>query len=290
MPASLARVRWQSYEEHAWPSALRGLFRSNCRTIAWLSLFIVGLTVALTVGIVPAEALFRPHHGPGAFYAVIPWGAMAGLAGTTLGWSVLALAMGARSFWRATGGGTPRALGRALGDALALRNLGGGGIGCAEGENGFSPWRRRFHHALFYGIGLCAAATAVATVYDHVFGWEAPYSRFSVPVVLGSLGGLGMVIGAIGLLHLKDRADRAPTAVELQGADRAFLHLLWLTATSGLALMALRGTAAMGLLLAVHLGTVLAVFVALPYSRFVHSVYRVSALVHAAMEGGRVER
>ena len=45
------------------------------------------------------------------------------------------------------------------------------------------------------------------------------------------------------------------------------------------------------MLLAVHLGVVLALFLTLPYGKFMHAVYRVAALVHAAREaGGETER
>jgi citrate/tricarballylate utilization protein len=49
-----------------------------------------------------------------------------------------------------------------------------------------------FHHATFYGFVLCFASTAIAALY-HVLGLEAPYAVASVPVVLGTLGGIGVV-------------------------------------------------------------------------------------------------
>jgi citrate/tricarballylate utilization protein len=55
-------------------------------------------------------------------------------------------------------------------------------------------------------------------------------------------------------------------------------------AATGLLLLALRDSAAMGVLLAVHLGFVVALFLVLPYSKFVHGIYRLGALVHYAAE------
>ena len=100
-------------------------------------------------------------------------------------------------------------------------------------------------------------------------------------VVLGTLGGLGLLAGPAGLLWLKPQAGPAV------GGDSAFAVLLLLTSLSGLVLLVLRATPAMGVLLAVHLGIVLGLFLALPYSRFVHALYRSAALLRYALERRR---
>ncbi len=46
----------------------------------------------------------------------------------------------------------------------------------------------------------------------------------------------------------------------------------------------MRATGAMGTVLAVHLGLILALFVTMPYSKFVHGVYRTGALIRHAIE------
>jgi citrate/tricarballylate utilization protein len=71
------------------------------------------------------------------------------------------------------------------------------------------------------------------------------------------------------------------------GADYALLMLLLLTTVTGLLLLALRDTGAMAILLAIHLGVVLALFIALPYSKFVHGIYRSVALLKSAVERRR---
>jgi citrate/tricarballylate utilization protein len=60
--------------------------------------------------------------------------------------------------------------------------------------------------------------------------------------------------------------------------------LLFLVAATGLLLLALRETPAMALLLAVHLGLVLALLLLLPYSKFVHGLYRGLALLRDRRE------
>ena len=83
---------------------------------------------------------------------------------------------------------------------------------------------------------------------------------------------------------MKIGADPAPAAQELLGAGTGLLVLLGLASLTGLALLAWRDTGAMGILLAIHLGAVLALFVVLPYSKFVHGIYRLAALIRYAME------
>ena len=66
--------------------------------------------------------------------------------------------------------------------------------------------------------------------------------------------------------------------------DYSFLILLFLISFTGLVLLGFKETSAMGLLLIIHLGFVFALFVILPYSKFVHSIYRFAALVRFHIE------
>ncbi|MBI3992141.1 MAG: tricarballylate utilization 4Fe-4S protein TcuB [Candidatus Lambdaproteobacteria bacterium] len=287
LPRTFAELRQVTWVEHAWPRAGARLFARNGLVVALAAALGVALVLLLTMALQPADVLFGVHRAPGAFYVVIPMAAMVAVAGVTFGFALLAMLATVVRFWRATGsGGLPRGrpLLRALGDVLTLRNLGGGGQGCNDVDEGFSQTRRWLHHCLFYGFGLCFASTTVAAGYEHLLGLRAPYPFWSWPVVLGTLGGLGMVIGTIGLFALKLAGDAAPRAPRLLGADVALLALLGMTAATGLVLLALRATGAMGVLLAVHLGFVLALFLAMPYSRFMHGAFRAAALLRNAME------
>ena len=144
--------------------------------------------------------------------------------------------------------------------------------------------RRTFHHLTFYGFLLCFASTSVATAYHYFLGREAPYPWWDLPVVLGTAGGIGLLIGTAGLLF--DKLQRDPDLVDAPrlGMEAAFTVMLLLTSLTGLGLLVLRDTAAMGLLLAVHLGVVFALFITLPYSKFVHGIYRWVALLRYARE------
>jgi len=102
--------------------------------------------------------------------------------------------------------------------------------------------------------------------------------------VLGTLGGIGLLIGPAGLLAEKAKRDPALVDQKRAGMDVAFIVMLFLTGLSGMALLLLRDTAAMGPLLALHLGFVFALFITMPYGKFVHGLYRYAALVRYARE------
>jgi len=172
-------------------------------------------------------------------------------------------------------------------EVLRLEYLDGAGWGCSYPGDESSQLRRWFHHSTFYGFMLCFAATTLGAIYHYVFGWHAPHGFTSLPVILGTSGGIGLLIGPGGLLALKLRRNRDITDEKQCGIDTAFLMLLLLTSFSGLLLLVLRETALMGLLLVIHLGIVMALFLTLPYGKFVHSIYRFAAIAKYALERQR---
>jgi citrate/tricarballylate utilization protein len=266
------------------PKALAEVRSLSWKERPWLALAIFVTVVALTVVLVPWGTLTARHSGEGAFYAVIPWATMTAAALAPFLFGTALVGVRVARFWRALsrpddlrrdGSSAWRAIPLAIRDAASLRNLEGGGIPCER-----SIARRFLHHALAYGFLLCFAATCTATLYHHGFGWLAPYPLLSLPVILGTVGGIGMVIGAAGLAVARSGGG---TAFDNTG-DFVLLAQLFAVAASGLALLALRDTPAMGLLLAVHLGTVLGFFATLPFGRLAHAPYRLTALLKAAME------
>ena len=294
VPQALARVRGQTYSDFAWPQPLGALYKRNGLSVA-LALA-AGLALFLVLALLRQGSLW---HAPlaGNFYAVFPHGLMVQLFGAVFGFALLALGVGVARFWRsispgdAPAGEQTAALREATLDALSLRYLGGGhGAGCNEADDAWSPWRRRFHHLTFYGFALCFASTSVATLYHYALGQPAPYALTSLPVLLGTLGGIGLVVGPAGLLWLNLRRHPLHGAPEQQGMDRGFIALLLLTSTSGLALLAWRDSGAMALLLAIHLGIVMALFATLPYGKFAHGVYRSAALLKWAIEKRQPDR
>jgi citrate/tricarballylate utilization protein len=292
-PRALAQARGETYRKYAWPSFLARAYERNGVATA----LVTAASLALAFGF---AALFAGSarlttawsDAQGSFYAVLPHGVMAGIFTAVAMFVLVALAMSFARFWPDLGEDTLEFLraptfAAASWDALGLRYLDGGGDGCTYPSELPSFARRNFHHLTFYGFMLCLGATTVATIYHYVFGWKAPYPLYSLPVILGTLGGVGLVAGTAGLLWLAARRDPQLADPTQRGMDAGFLVLLALTAATGLALLFWRETAAMGVLLAAHLGFVLALFLLLPYGKFVHALYRFAALVRFHIERKR---
>ena len=289
VPATLAAIRVESYEKYCWPAGLGSLFRRNSVAAALaLAAGFSAIMLAATWAMNGAALLERTPRGN--FYAVVPHGVMVTLFGAAGLFVVVALGIALMRFWhdiqRSGRPATASDAARGLRDALTLRHLHSTGIDCTSNEEERSPWRRYFHHATFYGFVLSFASTSVAAVYHSVFGWPAPYAYSSLPVLLGTLGGVGLVVGPLGQLALKRRRDPILSSPDHGALDDSFIVLLLLTSVTGLALLLLRDSALMAMLLTVHLGIVLALFVTLPYGKFVHGLYRVAALVKYSAERG----
>jgi len=288
VPKTLAQIRLRSYEDYCWPRFLAAAFRRhNLLTGFGLAAGLIALMLAATL-VVNGGDLLRPV-GSGDFYAVVPHEVMIVLFGSVFLFAVAALGIGAWRFWQDMEAAAKPARGlgalvRGFRDVLTLRHLHASGADCTSAEETRTPWRRWFHHCTFYGFLFCFASTSVAAVYHTVFGWVAPYGYTSLPVVLGTAGGAGLVVGIAGLLIERRRRDPALADPAQDGMDQSFIALLFLAAFTGLLLLLLRERAVMSTLLIIHLGVVLALFLTLPYGKFVHGIYRTAALVKYAKE------
>jgi citrate/tricarballylate utilization protein len=284
VPRTFAQLRVQSYGEYAWPAALRTAFR---RQGTMTALLLAGAMIALLVGATLAlngDALLAPGTAAD-FYAVVPHAVMVALFGGVGLFVLAALTIGAarcirelRTMNEAPPQGERGGTTAALHDMLTLKHLHVAGQDCVTAPEARTPWRRRLHHAMFYGFMLCFASTCVATLY-HAAGAPAPYGYSSLPVLLGTAGGVALVIGTAGSLLARRRRDAALTDAVQDDLDQSLLVLLLLTAVTGLLLLVLRHERIMGLLLTVHLGVVLALFLTLPYGKLVHGIYRGIALL-----------
>ena len=161
--------------------------------------------------------------------------------------------MGMRTFWRDIGEpaatlAEPAPLWQAMKDA---------------GNAALSRWRRRRllqrgRRARPTGAGSITTSRSTASCsasprpawrrfYHYLLGREAPYAWYDLPVVLGTLGGIGLIVGPVGLLAAKmaarSRRWRTRRASAWMWPSSA---MLFLTSLTGLALLVLRETPAMG--------------------------------------------
>jgi citrate/tricarballylate utilization protein len=290
VPKAMAQVRFDTYVEYAWPAPMGRLYQRNGLTVA-LALA-AGLALFLLLGVAMHGSLLNGPVG-GNFYAIFPHNLLAVMFGSVFGLAMLALGTGVTRFWRDVSAGTANvpAVAEAAKHALALTYLDGGhGEGCNESDDAFTLARRRFHHFTFYGFMLCFAATVVATFYHYALGLHAPYAFVSLPVLLGTAGGLGLLVGPAGLLWLNMRRAPERTDPKQRPMDRGFIALLMLVSASGLALLAWRDSGAMAGLLAIHLGVVMALFATLPYGKFAHGIFRCAALLKSSIEKRQATR
>ncbi|MBU65828.1 MAG: tricarballylate utilization protein TcuB [Cupriavidus sp.] len=291
IPQAMAKVRVQTYGDYAFPAALGGLYRRAGLTMA---LALAGGMALFLVMVLAMRGTLLHEPLAGNFYAIFPHNLLAAMFGVVFVFAMVALGIGVTRFWRRVSPGVRSgetrgaAVGGAAHDALRLKYLDGGhGQGCNNDDDAFTLLRRRFHHFTFYGFMLCFAATVVATLYHYLLDLHAPYPVLSLPVILGSAGGVGLLIGPAGLLWLNLKRDARTMDASQKPMDRGFIALLFLTSASGLALLAGRDTGAMAALLAVHLGIVMALFLTLPYGKFAHGIYRSAALLKYHIEKRR---
>ena len=284
IPQAMAKVRLETYTNFAWPRPLGVLYEKNG----------LALTMSVSVGIglfflalLQVNQSLLNTNTDGNFYAIFPHNALALVFGIVFLGAIVAMVISSIKFWQtiASDPATLLAGSDALHDALTLKNLGGGHqAGCNEADDAFSLLRKRFHHLTFYGFMLCFASTSVATLYHYLFGWQAPYGYTSLPVVLGTLGGIGLVIGPVGLLYLNMKRHPLHGDKNQKPMDIGFITSLLSISITGLALLAWRETSYMGILLALHLGFVMGFFLMMPYGKFAHGIYRSLALLQNAIE------
>jgi citrate/tricarballylate utilization protein len=291
VPKAMATVRGQTYADYAWPPAMGSLYQRNGLTLSLALAASLSLFMLLALQMNGTLWGPTPQNGQQGFYAIFPHNFMVSLFAPVFLWAVLALGMGVRKFWRdvtpATSGAalsTPAAA-EATHDALKLKYLGGGhGDGCNNEDDAFTLARKRMHHLTFYGFMLCFAATSVATLYHYVLDWPAPYDFTSLPKILGTVGGIALAWGTLGLWRLNLARDPSHGDIQQRPMDRGFIALLFLISVSGLALMLSKNSMTMPSLLALHLGLVMALFLTLPYGKFAHGIFRMASLLRFSVE------
>ena len=288
IPKALSAVRAEDYQRYVWPRRVPRLLKG------WLGVFsstILASLVVIFVAVANAgwSGLTVDQAGPHSPYDLIPYVPTLVIILIPAIYAFVVMLAAGRAYWRqvggAPGGVTAGAVRRAVWYAATLRYLRGGGEGCYYPEDDVpSAGRRHLHAMVMYGFALCVLSTTAAAVMQDGFAIEPPYDVLSVPVVAGTLGGLGLVLGCAGLLLLKARSSRVTSFAQMTVKDYGLLVALEFLALSGLLTLFLRHTPAFGVVYLVHLAAVALSFGAAPYSKFVHLLYRFLALVRDNLE------
>lgn len=273
IPALLANIRAQSWEQHVWPQVVtRTMQRSVWPYVALVLLFIV----------VFSAGAGAPWLSSVPFYSSISHNTMVLVFMPLFVLPLIALAAGVRRYWKSIGGTslTRSDVLHACKAAATMRQLDGGqGQGCNyESGERYTTTRRWAHQSAMFGFLLCFMSTSVATIYHYLFGSPAPYPFFSLPKLLGVSGGLLLSVGCIALIYLKGQADSLLGSQKRHYAEYTFSTLLLLVAVTGLLLYWGKGTLVAGAMLIVHLALVATFFIAIPYSKMAHGFFRLAAL------------
>ena len=293
IPQAMAQVRLETYQKFAVPQRFGKLYQKAGITLV-SALVITFIFFMLAGTILQGNDLFALYQGN--FYAIFPHNFLAILFGIVFSVAFILLGLGIRKFWNQTsevvlGGVEQPDIIQAAKNVLTLKYLDGGhGKGCNEEDDRYTLIRRRFHHFTMYGFLLCFFATIVATAYHYFLNLHAPYPVFSLPVILGTLGGLGLIIGPSGLLYLNFKRDPKHGDAKQKPMDRGFIFLLLLISLTGLALLAFRDSSLMAVLLIAHLATVMTFFLTIPFGKFAHGFYRSAALLKFAVEERRSKK
>lgn len=289
IPAVLAEVRVHDYRRYVWPSHEPRLFRG------WLGVFsgilmATLIMLAATAASAGFSALVEGHPDAGSPYDLIPYPVLLVLFLLPAVFSVVVMAAAGHRFWIETGPArdrlTARSLWRAARYAAELRYLRGGGNECYYPSDEVpSPTRRILHGLVAYGFLICVVSTVSAGIMQDVLGIQPPYPVVSAPVITGTVGGIGIVIGSAALLLLKARSSRITAVAQMTIKDYGLLVALAFLGLSGLATLLVRDTPAFGIVLLIHLSAVMLSLASAPYSKFSHLIYRFLAIVRDNLEG-----
>lgn len=288
-PAALAALRLANYESYVWPSPLPRLL-TGWIGVASSAIGAIALTLLATIFFGHPSKLWVSPEQTYSPYDLLPMVPTLVLVGAPALFSVVIMLVACYRFWNTIDGRISRLLNlpailRALKDAATMRNLRGGGDDCYYPDAQTPSAIRRHLHALtMYGFVLCLVATTSAAIQEHFLHGEPPYPLLSVPVLTGTLGGIGLVIGCSGLIILKSRATTELSNSAMTIKDYGLLVALDMLAVSGLLTLLARESAPFSIVYLLHLAAIVLAFAAVPYSKFMHIPFRLLSLVRDSME------
>ncbi|MCL2481994.1 MAG: tricarballylate utilization 4Fe-4S protein TcuB [Propionibacteriaceae bacterium] len=284
-PQTFAEERTATYHRFIWPAARirQSAVLATVIAVVAMAVILVGLALLVTRG----NALGTSDGSP---YSVIQHGLLIVLVGAPAVYAVVVILAAILRYWRFTSGSVRelfhgQAWMSAIGQAVTLKHQSGGAEqGCTYPDDRPRQQRRVFHEFVMLGFLLTFFSTASAAFSQYVMSALPPYPVVSVPVITGTIGGIGQVVGCAGLLLLKRRSERGQTTPVMWRADFSFLWALVVLNLTGLLVLFVRDTPVFPWLLIVHLACVIVTFSVAPYTKFVHFVFRVLAIYQNVLE------
>ena len=146
--------------------------------------------------------------------------------------------------------------------------------------------RGRAHMGLFYGFLLLVVATTLAFIYTQFLDKELSMPLQDPVKIIGNAGGVALFLGLTWLSWR--RLARRGEAGKSDYFDWYFVGILSVVTITGFVLERIRFANLAGVvysLYMVHLVFYFMLFTYLPYTKFVHVIYRTLALTHARQTG-----
>jgi citrate/tricarballylate utilization protein len=288
VPRVLSSVRVGDYKRYVWPSRVPAAL-AGWRGLVLLSAAASALLILVAIGHAGVRGLVASGGSPQSPYALIPYPALIAIVCAPALFAAAVTIAAGLGYWSEIGGAPDgwhlRPVLRAFWHAATLRYLKGGGAECYYPDKQVpSAARRRLHAFAAYGFAMCVVATVSAGIMQDILGIGPPYGWLSVPVLSGTVGGVSLAVGCFGLVSMKLHASQEPASAQMTIKDYGLLAALGFLAISGLATLLTRSTGAFGPVFLVHMAAVVLATAAAPYSKFIHFVFRILALIRDGLE------
>ncbi len=290
---TLAAVRQEFIRHYAVPQGLTGLLNKPAFLPVLLAVPALLLGLALLLRDPVASVLgFEPHVGQGMEYAhLFPHWLLIGFFTFFSGVAGLIVAVGALRYWKAMREADTRAGRTVPGRGLIASAIQAGLAILTHGkfrQCDARPARQWAHMGVFYGFAALFIVTiwAVLVIYvinplfDNPFVY--PFVWWNPMKVFANLGALALIAGCI--LAIRDRLRAGKDTLASSAFDWMFLWTLFGVGVTGVVVELLRYASIEGagyVIYFIHLILVFALLVYLPYTKFAHMVYRLTAMVYA---------
>jgi quinone-modifying oxidoreductase subunit QmoC len=148
---------------------------------------------------------------------------------------------------------------------------------------GANSWRANPHKMLFYAFIILFITTGTVFLLADIFGMHTPWNPFTHPVKwLGNIGGILLLYGIIALISGRNRAV-LENSLKTAYPDAFLLWLILFVGITGFGIEVVRMVPVFfnfsAFVYLAHIVCVFLLFLAIPYGKFSHLVFRTTAVV-----------